>query len=275
LFACTWGPEHGPLTPLLCLPGLTRNSKDFEPLAQRLGEPRRMVALDYRGRGRSEYSADPRTYTPGHELQDVIALLDQLNIKRTCVIGTSRGGIIAMLMAALHPKRIAGVVLNDIGPKLEPAGLLRIIQLLESKAHPASWAQAVAALKATHPGVENLSDSEWESFAKRIFKETADGLVADCDPKLAHSFPSAADVRDNKVAELWELFSALKNKPCAVLRGENSDLLNEATVARMAELHPGLIAVTVKDRGHVPFLDEPECLDAIRAVAAQCELATS
>jgi pimeloyl-ACP methyl ester carboxylesterase len=271
LFARDCGPEDGALTPLLCLPGLTRNSKDFEPLAQRLGEPRRMVAIDYRGRGRSDYSPDPKTYTPGHELRDAIALLDHLNIARACVVGTSRGGIVAMLMAAHHAKRMAGTVLNDIGPKLEPAGLLRIIKLLERRTPLASWAQAVTALKASSPGIENLAEGGWESFAKRIFKETAEGLVADCDPKLAQNFPSAEDVTNNKIAEMWELFGALTNKPCAVLRGENSDLLSEATVARMSEMHPGLITVTVKDRGHVPFLDEPECVEAIRVVAARCD----
>ncbi|HYN00025.1 MAG TPA: alpha/beta hydrolase [Aestuariivirgaceae bacterium] len=271
LFARDRGPLGSSLTPLLCLPGLTRNSMDFEPLAEQLGESRRLIALDYRGRGRSQYAPDPSTYTPRHELEDAIALLDHLKLDRVCVVGTSRGGIIAMLMAAIHAPRLAGAVLNDIGPRLETTGLLRIARLVAQPASLGSWADAIASLKDSNPGIENITEDCWLRFAKRLFRQEGEQVIADHDPGIAHTFPTAEDIANNRNAELWQFFTALRDKPCAVLRGENSDLLSEATVAEMASLHPGLIAVTVRDRGHVPFLDEPESLAAIRAVAAACD----
>jgi pimeloyl-ACP methyl ester carboxylesterase len=271
LFARDCGPLGLSLTPLLCLPGLTRNSRDFEPLAEQLDESRRIIALDYRGRGRSQYAPDPSTYTPRHELEDAIALLDHVKLERVCVVGTSRGGIIAMLMAALHAPRLAGAVLNDIGPRLETTGLMRIAHLVAQPACLGSWTEAIASLKVCNPGIENLTEDRWECFAKRIFRQVGERVLADYDPRIAHTFPSAEDIVNNRVAQLWDFFAALKDKPCAVLRGENSDLLSEATVAEMAGLHAGLIAVAVKDRGHVPFLDEPESLAAITAVAAACD----
>ncbi len=240
-------------------------------MAERLVEPRRVVAFDYRGRGRSQYASDPSSYTPHHELADAMALLDRLAISRACVIGTSRGGIIAMLMAALYSGRIAGAVLNDIGPKLETQGLLRIAGLLSQQRTFGSWAEAAASLRATNPGISGLNEPDWHAFAQRIFKEDAGCFIADFDPGLAQAFPSIEDIRSGGIAELWELFSALKDKPCAVLRGQNSDLLSHATVQRMAIIHPRLICVTVANRGHVPFLDEPESLAAIRAVASACD----
>lgn len=271
LFARTRGPLDSKTTPLLCLAGLTRNSKDFEPLADALaGEPRLVVALDYRGRGRSQY-ADPGTYTPHHELSDAIALMDRLALARVCVIGTSRGGIIAMLMAALHAPRLAGAVLNDIGPRLEPGGLLRIAKLLAEPGCFSSWAEAISSLRRSNPGMEGIADEAWRAFALRIFREEQGLIRPDCDPRLADHFPTAEGIRSGQVKELWELFAAMKNKPCAVLRGENSDLLSAATVETMKQVHGGLIAVTVKRRGHVPFLDEPESLEAVRAIAAKCD----
>jgi len=271
LFARECGPMHPGPTPLLCLPGLTRNSKDFEPLANALNETRRIVALDYRGRGCSQNAADPSTYTPRHELADAVALLDRLQIGQVCVIGTSRGGIIAMLMAAMCGPRIAGAVLNDIGPRLEPQGLERIVSLISQPPSFASWSDAVAALKASNPGIVNLPEEGWNAFANRVFTEELGRIFPDYDPRIAHTFPTLEDIGNNRVAELWDFFEALKEKPCAVLRGENSDLLSEATTQRMAELHPRLIRVTVKDRAHVPFLDEPESIAAIRSVAAACD----
>jgi pimeloyl-ACP methyl ester carboxylesterase len=271
LFARDCGAADSKLTPLLCLPGLTRNSSDFEPLAEALNEPRRIVALDYRGRGRSQYAPDPATYTPRHELEDAMALLDHLKLDRVCVVGTSRGGIIAMLMAALHPHRMAGAVLNDIGPALEPAGLLRIVDLLHRHAGAASWADAVASLKVSNPGIKNLKEEEWLAFAERIFAQEGKWLIPAYDPKIVQMFPAPEDITSGRVAELWDLFAALKAKPAAVLRGENSDLLSEATVDLMALEHPDLMAVRVKDRGHVPFLNEPESVAAVSAIAAACD----
>lgn len=257
----------------MCLAGLTRNARDFEPLATALAEPRRILAMDYRGRGRSQYASDSSSYTPHHELADAVALLDLLALPRVCVIGTSRGGIVAMLMAARHPDRIAGAVLNDVGPRLETQGLLRIATLLSQHRNFSSWQEAAASLKATNPGFSGLSDEDWAAFAHRVFKEESSRLAADFDPRLAETFPTIEDISAGRIAELWELFAALTEKPCAVLRGQNSDLLSHATVQRMATIHPRLICVTVENRGHVPFLDEPECLAAVRAVAWACDRA--
>ena len=242
-------------------------------MAEGLAEPRRILAMDYRGRGRSQYAPDSSSYTPHQELADAIALLDLLALPSVCVIGTSRGGIVAMLMAARHPARISGAVLNDIGPRLETDGLLRIATLLSQHRSFSSWQEATASLKATNPGISGLSEEDWATFAHRVFKEESGCLVADFDPRLAETFPSIEDIRAGRIAELWEPLAALKEKPCAVLRGQNSDLLSHATVQRMATIHPRLLCVTVENRGHVPFLDEPECLAAVRAVAWACDRA--
>jgi pimeloyl-ACP methyl ester carboxylesterase len=271
LFARECGSPDASVTPLFCLAGLTRNSLDFEPLAEKLAEPRRIIALDYRGRGRSQYAPDYSSYTPRHELADSIALLDRLALSRVCVIGTSRGGIIAMLMAALHPDRIAGALLNDIGPQLTKEGLLRIATLLSTQRSFGSWSEAAASLRVTNPGISGLSDADWEAFARRIFREDSGRLIANFDPRLAETFPNIEDIKAGRVTELWESFEKLKEKPCAVLRGQNSDLLSHATMQRMAKIHSRLMCVTVENRGHVPFLDEPESLAAIRAVAWACD----
>jgi pimeloyl-ACP methyl ester carboxylesterase len=236
-----------------------------------LSEPRRIIALDYRGRGRSQHAADPSSYTPHQELADALALLDWLSLPRVCIVGTSRGGIIAMLMAALHPNRTAGAVLNDIGPKLETQGLLRIANLLRESRSYVSWPEAAASLKIMNPGISGLSEADWEAFARRIFREDSGHPVPNFDPRLAETFPSIEDIESGRITELWELFGGLKAKPCAILRGENSDLLSHATMQRMAKLHPRLMCVTVEGRAHVPFLDEPESLAAIRAVAWACD----
>ena len=176
-----------------------------------------------------------------------------------------------MLMAALHPDRIAGAVLNDIGPKLETGGLLRIANMLRERRSYGSWPEATASLKATNQGIMGLSEAEWEKFARRIFREESGRLVPSFDSRVAEAFPSIEDIESGRIKELWEFFEALKAKPCAVLRGENSDLLSHAIMQRMATVHPRLNCVTVQGRGHVPFLDEPESLGAIRAIAWACD----
>src|SRR5262245_15649615 len=169
-------PATGDAAPILCLAGLTRSSRDFEPLAQWLGGARRLITMDYRGRGRSAYAPDPLTYRPDVELADALRLLDHLDVQRVNVIGTSRGGIIAMVMAAQHPQRLKGVLLNDIGAAIEKASLLRIRSYLGKARAFNSWAEAVIALKDRNPGFEHLSEAEWLSFARRTFIEK-DGRI--------------------------------------------------------------------------------------------------
>jgi pimeloyl-ACP methyl ester carboxylesterase len=252
-------------TPILCLAGLTRSGRDFEPLASWLAGKRRLIAMDYRGRGRSAYAADPLTYRPGIELADAISLLDHLGIERVNVIGTSRGGIIAMIMAAHFPQRLKSVLLNDVGPVIERASLLRIRSYLGKALNFASWDDAVAALKVSNPGFESLSDAEWLSFARRVFIENNGRISNDYDLRLAETFPTDEEIAKAESPDLWPLFDALMAFPVMVLRGENSDLLSAATVARMEKRHPRLAAYTIKDRGHVPFLDEPRARAAIEA----------
>ena len=256
------GPPGSRLTPVVCLPGLTRNAKDFETIAPRLAAERRVLALDFRGRGRSG-RADPTTYRPDQEVADTLAVLDHLGVSRFAIIGTSRGGIVAMVMAARALPRMAGVAFNDIGPKIDVAGLLRIRGYLGGDPRFSDWAEAVSAIKSTNPGFPTLGEDEWLAFARRVYREEEGRPRADYDPGLAVNFPSADEIIAGKMPELWALHDLLAPLPCLVLRGENSDLLSEETVAQMLRRHARLTAVTVRGRGHVPFLDEPECTAAI------------
>lgn len=255
------GPDDG-LTPVVCLPGLTRNAKDFETIAPRLAQARRVICPDFRGRGRSAH-ADPSTYRPDQELSDTLLLLDTLGINRFAIIGTSRGGIVAMVMAAKALDRLAGVAFNDIGPKIDKAGLIRIRSYLGSDPQFTGWDHAVDALKATNPGFHTLTESEWLAFARRVFREENGVPRADYDAGLTQNFPSIEDIEAAKVPELWGLLDLMAELPSVVLRGEHSDLLSAETVAEMQRRHKRLAAVTVADRGHVPFLDEPESIAAI------------
>ena len=255
------GPDKR-LTPVVCLPGLTRNAKDFDTAAPRLAQARRMICPDFRGRGKSAH-ADPATYRPDQELADTLQLLDVLGVRRFAIIGTSRGGIVAMVMAAKALDRLAGVAFNDIGPRIEKAGLIRIRSYLGSDPQFGSWAQAVDALKATNPGFHSLDDAEWLAFARRVFRDENGVPRADYDAGLTQNFPSIEDIEAAKVPELWGLLDLMVDLPATVLRGEHSDLLSAETVSEMQRRHKRLAAVTVANRGHVPFLDEPESIAAI------------
>ena len=262
LYARDYAAGQGSLVPIVCLPGLTRNSKDFETIAPRLAEARRVLAFDFRGRGRSG-RADPASYRPDQEVADTLRVLDTLGIERFAIIGTSRGGIAAMVMAARALPRMAGVLFNDIGPKIDKAGLLRIRSYLGTDPQFASWDEAVAALKSSNPGFDTLSDEAWMAFARRVYREVGGVPRADYDPALSRNFPSVADIEAGKVAELWALLDLMADVPSLVLRGEHSDLLSAEIVAGMHQHHRRLASVTVAGRGHVPFLDEPESLAAI------------
>ena len=261
LYAREYGARTG-LTPVVCLPGLTRNAKDFETIAPALAGRRSVVALDFRGRGLSG-RAEPVTYRPDQEASDTLAVLDHLGISHFAVIGTSRGGIVAMVMAARALERMAGVAFNDIGPRIDTEGLLRIRNYLGKDRPFADWNEAVEAIKATNPGFPGLGEDEWLAFARRVYREQDGRPRADYDMGLRQNFPPAEDIASGKVPELWGLFEMLKPLPCLVLRGENSDLLSAATVAEMQNRHPALAAATIPRRGHVPFLDEAESLAAI------------
>lgn len=253
--------RHG--TPVLCLPGLTRNCRDFENLAPHLAARRRVIAPDLRGRGLSEYDAEWRNYHPGTYVRDVVTLLDTLGIPRVILIGTSLGGLIAMALAATDRSRLAAVIMNDVGPEIAPEGLARI-QAYTGKLPPvSSWAEAAAQSKTIYgTWLPGLSDADWERMARRSFRAGPDGAPElDMDPNIGRAVREVGP----QVGDPWALFDAFGDLPVLVLRGEMSDILSADILARMHERKPDLASVTVPDRGHVPLLDEPVSLAAIDA----------
>ena len=252
--------EQGRGLPLLCLSGLTRKRDDFDTV---LGLSRRvrLIRLDYRGRGASD-PADWTTYTIAREAQDAIELLDHLQIPQTAILGTSRGGLIAMLLALTRRQRLSGVLLNDIGPQMNPAGLDAIKGYIGIRPAYADFDAAAAGLqKAFADSFPDVSLPQWVVFARRIYRQTSDGLDLRYDPALREAVLASV----SPAPDLWPLFDALAGLPVAVLRGENSNLLSAETLTEMARRHPGLIHATVRGRGHVPFLDEPESVALIDA----------
>ncbi len=257
------GVETGP--PVLCLHGLTRNHKDFlglvEPITA-LG--RRILALDVRGRGRSDWDPNPANYNPLIYAQDVLGILHTLEIKRAVFLGTSMGGIITMLLAAFSPQTIAGAILNDIGPEFDPAGIKRIQGYVGKIGKAETWDDAAAMIRsvggAAFPGRD---DAFWMDFARKTCVETKDGIVFDYDPAIAQV---AAAPTDQVLPTLWDQFACLKPIPTALIRGALSDLLSPAIVERMQAIKPDLIYAQVPQVGHAPTLEEPEAWAAIAAL---------
>lgn len=262
LYALDAGPLNSKLTPVLCLPGLTRNSRDFEPVVEQLSPQRRVIACDLRGRGRSGH-ADPASYNIQTELQDTLQVLDHLGVDRVALIGTSRGGLIGMLWAATVRQRLAGLFLNDIGPELGRDGLARILSYVGTAVHYPTWDEAARGFAAAAHGFKHVSQQQWAQVVRRIYVEANGGVVQSHDLALAKSLPDPADVKAKELPDLWPLIPALSELPVHVLRGENSDLLSAAVAERMVSEVVGLALTTVADRGHVPFLDELESVTAI------------
>ncbi len=251
--------DSGTGQPLLCLAGLTRNSSDFDYLAPCL-DGVRMIAMDYRGRGASGWTGAD-SYTIARESQDAIALLDHLGLASVAILGTSRGGLIGMALAATHPDRLRGLCLNDVGPVIERAGLERILGYIGRDPAAPTHAAAARAMARNMPGFANVPDSRWLEEARKHYHADADGLKINYDPALRAAFAAAYQA---EAPDLWPLFDALADKPVALIRAANSELLSRAVADEMARRHPGLIFAEVPDRGHIPFLDEPEALAAIR-----------
>ncbi len=247
---------HG--IPLLCLAGLTRNSTDFDYLAPHL-PPLRLIRMDYRGRGHSDWTGAP-SYTVQREAEDALALLDHLGLESAAVLGTSRGGIVALYLSATAPERLRGVILNDVGPVLEPLGLERIMEFIGRRPAARSHAAAAVALEHAADGFANVPPSRWMEEARRHFIATDQGLDINYDPVLRQAF---LDSLNAQTSDLWPLFDAACARPLALIRGANSDLLTQATADEMANRCPAMILEEVPDRGHIPFLDEAESLRAI------------
>ncbi len=259
--------DEGTGLPVLCLPGLTRTSHDFDYLAPHLPDVR-LIRLDYRGRGASDWADDPLTYSVPVEAQDVIALLDHLGLEKAAILGTSRGGIIAMMLAATAKDRLLGVALNDIGPEIDQIGLDRIKDYLGIDPKFKTQAEMAAAMPAGMIGFANVPIQRWQDEVERHTLETAQGLTVNYDPKLRVVFEAASKQPD---PDLWPLFDALGGLPLALIRGANSDLLSTNTTAEMRKRRPDMVFSNVPDRGHIPFLDEPEALAVIRSWLEACQ----
>ena len=252
----------GPGLPVLCLSGLTRNARDFDFVAPHLPDCR-LIRMDYRGRGLSDRAPDWASYSVPREARDAVELLDHLGLARVAILGTSRGGLIAMMLAATAKDRLLGVALNDIGPVLEPEGLALIMTYL-GRAPDLPDLDAVArarqeAMAGSFPGVPL---ERWRQEVAHTYLQTDTGVALNYDPDLRLAVEAASN--SGEAPNLWPLFDAIAPLPAAVIRGANSDLLSPATVAEMARRHPGLIVAEVPDRAHIPFLDEPEALLALR-----------
>jgi pimeloyl-ACP methyl ester carboxylesterase len=259
--------DEGEGLPLVCLPGLTRNGSDFDDLAAALGGRHRLIRLTLRGRGASDRDPNFLNYVVPVEARDVLEFLDHLGLERAVIVGTSRGGLIAMVLAMAAKERLAGVLLNDIGPEIGAAGLATIMTYLGVTPRAKTHAEVAGALKA-RMGAEfpGLPEEKWLTCARRWFDQGPEGLVLNYDPKLRDAVEAASA---QPAGDMWPLFDALAGVPTAVVRGANSTLLTAETVARMLARRPDLIAVEVPDRGHVPFLDEPESLGALEALVAR------
>lgn len=274
LHARCHGPRSAPATPVVCLPGLARTAADFDTLAAALAgdpkQPRRVIALDYRGRGLSDYDRDPANYNFQLELADVLAAVTALDATPAIFVGTSRGGILAMLLAAVRPTAIAGVVLNDIGPVIEPKGLMRIKGYVGKLPQPRTFEEGAEILRRLFDAqFPKLTHEDWLKSAHRTFKQENGALVPTYDVKLAKTMEGIDFERP--FPPLWGAFDALVNKPVMVIRGANSDILSAATVEAMRARRAALEAIEVPDQGHTPLLVEADVIARIAAFAAACE----
>jgi pimeloyl-ACP methyl ester carboxylesterase len=253
--------------PVVCLPGLARTAADFDVLATALSRdgphPRRVVALDYRGRGLSQYDSNPANYSLPIELADVLAVVTALEALPAVFIGTSRGGILTMLMAAVRPTAIAAAILNDIGPVIEPQGLMRIKSYVGKLPQPRNFEEGAEILRRLfHGQFPKLGQEDWLAGARRIFKEENGRMVTTYDPKLATTM-EGIDL-EQPIPTLWKEFDALARVSLMVVRGENSDILSKKTVADMTARRSVIQILEVNDQGHAPLLAERETIARIK-----------
>jgi len=258
--------DNGTGQPLLCLSGLTRNSTDFDCLVGALDDVR-LIRIDYRGRGKSDWTGG-ETYTVPREAGDVIGLLQHLGLKNVPILGTSRGGIIGQFMAAKTPELVAGLCMNDIGPELALAGRKRITTYVGVNPDATTF-EAAATLPTLRDGFANIPEERWLAEARKLYLQTPDGLTINYDPALRDGYMAAFN--KGIAPNMWAAFQTLADKPVAVIRGANSDVLSPEIVAKMIKMHPDLIYAQVPDRAHMPFLDEPESLAAIQTFLQQIQ----
>jgi pimeloyl-ACP methyl ester carboxylesterase len=267
-----YGSSATTALPLICLPGLTGTSADFHELGAALAcrhdNPRRILAIDCRGRGLSDYR-NPRNYALAIELADLLSVLAALEIEESTVIGTSRGGLVAMLLAASRPHAIAGVIFNDVGPVVEAAGLMRIKQQIETLPLPRSFEEGADILRRLNAAqFPKFAPADWVRMSRRIFRKSGRGFVTCFDPKLAGTL-EGLDLRPP--LSLWPQFDALGRVPIMVIRGANSDILSAATIGAMRARRPDLKLIEVPDQGHAPLLEEPGLIASIAEFLASCD----
>ena len=266
LYARDYAPASGPAKlPVIAIHGLTRNSADFEVIAPLIAQSgRRVLAVDVRGRGRSDRAPDPMTYQPATYAQDVLALLNQTGIERAVFLGTSMGGLITMALAAIRSKVIAAAIVNDVGPEVAKEGLARIAAYSGQPVDTPTWADAAAyARKINAVALPHYGDADWMAFARRTFVEGPEGApILNYDPDIA--VPIRAAGAKALVPNLWPMFGRLaRGRPVLLVRGQTSDLLSEKIAAKMRKRAPKMDYVEVPGVGHAPMLDEPEARAAI------------
>jgi len=255
------GSSEKPL--LLCLHGLTRNSRDFAQLAERYSPRFRVITLDFRGRAQSDYDTMPARYSPLTYAGDVQQLLEHLGIAQAVFVGTSLGGLVTMIIAALAPQRIVATILNDVGPDVDPDGITRILSYVGKDVRFANWDEAARTIAGNYgSSFDRYTHEDWVKMAKRNCREENGEIRFDYDMAIAEPFKSAGPTPE---VDLWPLFTALGQKPLLVVRGERSDLLTAETAARMQQIAPGMKLATVAGVGHAPELNEPEAVAAIDA----------
>ncbi len=262
LFARNYQHE-APRATILCIPGLTRNSADFSELCEHLAINYRVIAVELRGRGKSEYDTNPLNYHPELYVDDVVALLDSLELTSVILIGTSLGGLISMILTALQPERVAAVIMNDIGPETSQVGVDRIKNYVCNPVRVNSWAQAIDMTQEVF-GAEypDFVDEDWAAFTKNIYRENSKGgPVLNYDPAIGLLMTQQ---QDNAVApNLWSAFAAMQTTPLLVIRGRLSDILTTECVEKMQLKKPDMHFIELEDRGHAPLLTETECIVGI------------
>ena len=258
--------DTGTGTPVLCLSGLTRTMADFDYLAPHL-PPLRLIRMDYRGRGDSAWTG-AATYTVPQEAMDAIALLDHLGVEKAAILGTSRGGLIGLGLAAMAKGRMLGLCLNDVGPVIDRSGLDKIKDYVGRNPVAKTHADLAARFPSQMPGFEGVPASRWMDEAVKHYRETPDGLRITYDPALRDSFLAAFS---GPPVDLWPFFDLLADLPLALIRGANSDLLSYETAAEMRGRRPDMLFADVPGRAHIPFLDEPESLTVIHAFLKACQ----
>lgn len=274
LYAKRYGPAEAPLS-VLCMHGLTRNHKDFEPMIAALPDRYQFIAVDVRGRGLSDRDPNAENYSPAIYAGDMAALLDHLNLKRVALIGTSMGGLMSMIMMKTMPARICGVVLNDVGPVFEKSGLDRIAAYTSDTEPKAGWDDAARSVGEVQAEIfPDYGPQQWMAFARRTYRELDDGRVAlDYDPAITRT---VAQVRPGLLTRIamWKLYKDMTKVPLLLIRGETSDILSAKTATRMIRKHPDASLITIPRVGHAPILDEPEAVEGIRNFLTKVEART-